>query len=418
MQYLSNFLPPADVKTQSYAYLFFVLQSYLLLSIFQIGPSGDPQPADYFLAANLVVLIGMYGLKFNHLPVSFLIVVLFGAYAFLINTIHYTFLPDYKFFIHSLIYLFNAATFMFFAAVARASPDQFFTKVYNVTALTILIQLGLAITTGIMGSRFEGTFNNPNQMSYWSLLSLCTLLAVKFDKKLTVLDFVLILVVGYIQATTLSKAGNIAYFFVIGSLLFSNMLTNTQRLIMVALSGVLVFFLVYQLDVFLAKVQSVEVLGHLSDRLETIGSQNDDSLEGRGYDRLYYFPEFLIFGAGEGGYSRFRQNGPSIEIHSGLATLIFCYGIIGAGLFCSFIFMIFKKLPLQFWLLLVAIMLYGLTHQNLRFSNFWIFLSCCYGVKCLIEQRKFNLSGTQKWFPQKSGHSEYNHGGTPENAPP
>lgn len=63
----------------------------------------------------------------------------------------------------------------------------------------------------------------------------------------------------------------------------------------------------------------------------------DDTFAGRGYDRICKYPEYLLFGAGEGAHYRFAEKSLFLgEIHSSWAGVLFYYGII--DLYCSIYF--------------------------------------------------------------------------------
>ena len=102
-----------------------------------------------------------------------------------------------------------------------------------------------------------------------------------------------------------------------------------------------------------------------------------DSLAGRGYDRMINNPEFLLFGAGEGGFERFESAQPG-EVHSSFGTILFAYGLPGLVLFSLFLVMVMRRCGGSRWLLLLPALAYGLTHQGVRFAMFWVLL----GVAC------------------------------------
>jgi hypothetical protein len=92
--------------------------------------------------------------------------------------------------------------------------------------------------------------------------------------------------------------------------------------------------------------------------------QSDDSLAGRGYDRFWRFPEYLIFGAGEGDFQRFAGM-YDVEIHSTLGSLVFSYGIVGAGLAVLATLMTIERRPAGLLYLMPA-MAYGVAHNGIR----------------------------------------------------
>jgi hypothetical protein len=104
-------------------------------------------------------------------------------------------------------------------------------------------------------------------------------------------------------------------------------------------------------------------------RLNNIGGQSDDSLQGRGYDRLWLYPQYLLFGAGEQGLERFPET--DIELHSTLGAVLFGYGVVGAGLFGLLLWRLFRLAGWWDFLYLAPAFAYGLAHQGLRFTLFW-----------------------------------------------
>src|SRR5262249_23015217 len=99
--------------------------------------------------------------------------------------------------------------------------------------------------------------------------------------------------------------------------------------------------------------------------------------EERGYDRIVNNPEYLVFGAGEGGYIRFAENTMirSHELHSSGGTLLFCYGIAGTFLFLLFLFQIIRVAHMRQIMIVLPTAAYGLSHQGLRVTLFWVFLA-------------------------------------------
>jgi hypothetical protein len=114
---------------------------------------------------------------------------------------------------------------------------------------------------------------------------------------------------------------------------------------------------------------------------QTIARYESDTsnsfVEERGYDRILKYPEYLLLGAGEGGYQRFRHDSAlgTHEIHSSIGTLFFCYGAVGTLLFALFSLTVLRRSGLRMWLLVAPSFAYGMTHQGLRFTLFWVLLA-------------------------------------------
>ena len=100
----------------------------------------------------------------------------------------------------------------------------------------------------------------------------------------------------------------------------------------------------------------------------------------RGYIRLIQNPQFLAFGAGEGGFARLTRiaEKQDDELHSTLGTILMSYGLVGLGLFGLLLLVIFGRARLASIAYLGPVMLYGITHVGVRFSEFWIFLALVY----------------------------------------
>src|SRR5262249_31537568 len=83
----------------------------------------------------------------------------------------------------------------------------------------------------------------------------------------------------------------------------------------------------------------------VSERIEAIGQQTDDSAAGRGYNRIIDYPQYLILGAAEGGYDRFVNI--HLELHSTLGTIFFSYGIVGSCLFLLCMWRLYRQAGLR-----------------------------------------------------------------------
>ena len=111
---------------------------------------------------------------------------------------------------------------------------------------------------------------------------------------------------------------------------------------------------------------SAGLAGRVTERLENIGGQADDLLAGRGYDRIWRYPEHLVVGAGEGAAWRFGTSTNYLELHSTFGTVLFSYGFVGFCLFMVLLWVMLRRAPLAHMLYSLPLWAYGLTHQGLR----------------------------------------------------
>lgn len=365
-----------------------ILQLYCVLSIFYVYKSGYPQPADILIAAAIGVALMFFVMKKSWvvtLPIA--LGLLFAFCTFIINVTNYVLWPDRQFILSSLYYIFNMGIFAFSYSLFKKTKGELAPAL--VTALIIAICLECIFVFMLNASengRAIGTFNNPNQLSYWALLVFCLLVALRYPLTFKWYDYGLIGILFLIEMESLSKAALISFMVVFISVAFTRLVNNFGRAILIMIFLALVSFAVFSIESITGTVANLDNIQKTVTRLAEIGQDSDDNLEARGYNRIPENPQFLILGAGEGGYDRFTVG--AFELHSGIATLFFSYGISGMVIFGFFLLSILWRLPPIFWILVFSIMLYGLTHQNIRFSFFWLFLGIITAVGELRATKK------------------------------
>lgn len=390
------YLPRNYSHTTGKAPIFFlgVLVLYTLLSPFYIFKSGLPQPSDVLLFTGILAMYLVFAVKPGaRIRNIYLTGAAFAVYTVLINLIHCAFYYDIRFLLSSLYYVYNFSVFCLISYIFHRSPDRAGKLMRFALLAVIAIELILLFTTG-HARRAEGTFNNPNQFTYWALLAGIILIILRHRRRLNGLDFAALFALGYIQMQTLSKAGLITYTLFMAVVFFTprvNVAVRSALLFLVVCFGIYAVFEADRLAEYAGNIDSIE---RAAQRLEGIGQEGDDSAEARGYDRIFNFPEYAILGAGEGAYHRFHPRGRNQELHSGIATLVFSYGVLGTGLFALFIFSVFREKPWYYTAFFFIVLMYGLTHQNIRFTDFWVFLGLINALpvrkrEAIPESRKF-----------------------------
>jgi hypothetical protein len=110
------------------------------------------------------------------------------------------------------------------------------------------------------------------------------------------------------------------------------------------------------------------------------------------------YPEYLLTGAGEGALYRFDEADDGDEqiheIHSTFLTIMFSYGLVGTAAFAAAIWRLYRLSSGGAFLYLIPPFLYGLTHQGLRFSFFWLLLAVI-GVLGSVASRDAVAAGTR-----------------------
>ena len=95
----------------------------------------------------------------------------------------------------------------------------------------------------------------------------------------------------------------------------------------------------------------------------------------RGSGKLAAFPQYMLFGAGEGGFDRFALPGQEInEIHCSIMSILFCYGIIPTLFMIKWTADSFKNKNGRQFCACLALIAESMTLINYRQPMFWFLL--------------------------------------------
>ena len=354
-------------------HLFFI---GVILTPFYFSQSGGIQLSDIFFFSSFLFLITS---KKNYLIFnatkrfsSLKYLKFFIFWSFIINIIIYINWFQKNTLLSSIYYIYNYLILLLFIANFRLGGKFFLVKIYY----SFFISLLLVFLVGILNLdylfsnndtlRRTVTFNNPNQLGYWALMIMTlffilkNILSLEKIKYYNILFISSILMTLYLTIISLSKAAAISIIF----LFIFNSINNYKILSFLALISIAIFSYV--------ELHEDNIISRISHRINDIGEASDDNLEGRNYDRIWKYKEYLIFGAGEGTVQeRFEKDN---EIHSTFGTIFFSYGIIGLLSFLLFLLQYLKINKYSFITFLIPVLLYGLTHMGLRSKIFWIIL--------------------------------------------
>jgi hypothetical protein len=359
---------------------FWGISFYLLTSMFYVWSSGLPQPGDFLLLISIAAALLWSWSQIPDEPLLYFILGLLLAWITAVNLIWFLTLGDYTFVRKTTFYYFNIIVILFVVVIGFHNYQELRRFVRWSCILAIGIQLlYVQLMSGWMSGRDTGTFNNPNQLAYWALLILACLAVAKDRDPLGFPDILAMLAAIYFPLLAASRAG------VVSVALIIMIIAATRRwhLSTAAMGGAVVALgLLVEITMggVAGRVSSIESISSsasmLAHRIENTEKEGLHSLLRRGYDRIITYPEYLVLGAGEGGFERTSASGK--EIHSSLGTLLFSYGVVGTGLFATTLLVVFRNAPLRNWLYMAPILIFGVTHQGLRFSEFWIFLGLVY----------------------------------------
>ncbi len=358
---------------------------YFALKPIYIFKSGMPQIADFCLVFVFLLLIThKKTYTVNKEQITKINKIIKCFYPFLIWIVIISFfwtliLSKFSLMKPILFYLFNLMSIYIIKELYFIYNKEIIYKITKYVSLSCIIQFILSLIFYAGSGRATVLFNNPNQLGFYALLC-CTYIISLEDYSNKKMFFVSLLSSVYLVLISLSKAAIIGSF----GLLFVYFVFKLKNKVLKFLMVIILFF-IFLLGydrVIYNSLNNVPLFHSVIYKIENMNNENDSSLStGRGYDRLKEIGIEIIYGVGEGDFYRFSTLS-GYEIHSGYASIICYYGLIGFILLLYFVFKLLSNNP-KFYLLLFGVFLYGFTHQIWRNTFLWIllFIMCVYNKK-------------------------------------
>jgi hypothetical protein len=343
---------------------------------------GNPQVADIF--GILIIVVNIKNILLNIKSNLFTkALFLFVMYTVLVNTVWMSILGEVLILKSSLYYIYSYLLLLAF--YTNMKHEGFLKTLVIAITVSLVIQLLLWPFISNQGVRTMMFFKNPNQLSFWSFsILIIAYLISRLSNPKPIFLYIMLLLSTFFIFISASKSG------IAGCIIFWLYFLIKKRKQVYAvfiLGAVAVFFLV---ALERLNINDFNFITNVIERLsETKLQAGGSGLEDRGYDRILEFPQYLLFGAGEGEYERFNY---IIELHSTFFNILFSYGIIGLSIFAFAIVAILRKSSLSVKLLFLIIVLYTLAHMTLRAPLFWISLLLIYSLNQLEIKNALNTN--------------------------
>lgn len=344
---------------------------FVFLDPVYVFASGLPQPADMLILLIAPLALARWNGRMNlRAKRAVRALLLFVGYV-IVNALIWSLVANtwtlnakYGFLLTPMFYVFDAIAFLVILVLYERYGERFVWLSFRLLFLSLVTQVLLTFVYTRGGLfRSYGLFNSSNQLGYYSILVGALLLLGQARFRLPpVYAIAGQLCCIYLALLSASRAA-------LASAALLLVVAMVTRLRTVLVVGGLTAFFVFIANPFESALER--------SRTRIRNDQTLGVLEERGYDRLAAHPEYLILGAGEGYYMRFKETSAlgSHELHSSAGTLVFCYGIAGTLLFLNFILQVLRGATVRRVLLLLAPAAYGLSHQGLRFTLFWVLLA-------------------------------------------
>lgn len=347
----------------------------LSLSSLYLFPSGGPQLTDVvligFVGVMLVMSLGDKHLKVSPFAICWGMMVLWVLMVCLSWTLV---LGTTSFFRPVQFFLFNFLVGMALLRFLSVYGERATGIIRNGVAIALLIagtQVLLQLAMGV--NRTTGSFNNPNQLAYFSLCGVVVLLMLDdFHPRMRLLGLAGLAsgVLGVLAASSLAAMGGGVLVLIGWAMANARQIKHFARL--------LLLLPLLLLGVLFANISSDgQVLRNIEARMDRAPSKIDSVYEEREFDRLTNFPEYAILGAGEAERQRFAPY-DGLEIHSSFVNMLFAYGLPGLGLFLLTIVIALRRAPLYVWAGVAGPLIYSTTHNGLRATLFWLVLVLCW----------------------------------------
>lgn len=336
----------------------------LFFSQFYTWSSGLPQVSHIVIVLSILFYISRYH-SVNISDSKYLLV--FVIYSSLINLIWFFINGfDISYLISSIYWIFNYIFFVTCINIDKNHINRFFNLTLRVITLSYLIEIIIWIL-GLgryeFNPRYNGLFNDPNQMAFWILSTCAIYIYLSINKLKTIFVYSMAL---FLILSTLSRSGMLGFSFLTLALIIKQPGSLKKK----------IFLFLFFLALFFSLIAVLIHYGFFDSiifRFESGLEERDSQSESRGFNAIANFPEMLITGSGQGNYSRFISTGN--EIHSTWLGIVFYYGVVGASLFFIFLFKIYNRLSIADKIIFFSPMLYGFFTYSARTIIFWFVIS-------------------------------------------
>ena len=329
------------------AILFFLL--FIFLKQFYLFPSGGMEAADVCLFASFFMLLcdcvirrpeRLFQLKTEWLFYVFL------ASVVMINAYYGIRLGRSEFFKYTCFWIFNACAIWSFCYLTEYGGKAFLTEINRVVKVNIGVQLLIYLSghgrifREYWGAvRYQGTFNDPNQLAFFlfMMILLLYLYRCRFGDRSFPVFYVLALPVIAASKSTGILLG--VFVFTILAVLYGLYQIGCKKGVSVKVwilgicMGALIFGLflwwIWPAADFDVKTVDYNMLTRIQEKIWKVAHGGLLGLFlDRGMEKLVLYPQYLLYGAGEGGFDRFTLASQVNEIHCCLFSVMFCYGLI------------------------------------------------------------------------------------------
>ena len=363
-----------------------LLLLFILIRPFYVRASGQVQPADGFLM--LYFFCTVYrdfkaevlvpNIKKNKLFYIFLV------FAIMINAFYHKVVPDPRFLFSSLYLIYmGVVVYSYDSGINKGLIDKILYILYGNLMIQFLIySSGLGRLYYELweegATRYMGTFTDPNQFGFYIFIVLLFAYLTKHEKADTYL-FPITSVMGIflvIQSKSLAAFLGLAVLYTLALLRFIGEKFRVNKVILCVMlilttTGVVYYFI----PTSDFRIEDVEynTVNRIRYKIYNViyADGIKDILRERAAEKIINYPEYFIYGAGEGNYERYYPE-PVNEIHSSFINLFFSYGLIPFAILMGWFKKRLKGLNAVSLVCFITILIESMFLVNYRQALFWV----------------------------------------------
>ena len=363
-----------------------LLLLFILIRPFYVRASGQVQPADGFLM--LYFFCTVYrdfkaevlipNIKKNKLFYIFLV------FAIMINAFYHKVVPDPRFLFSSLYLIYmGVVVYSYDSGINKGLIDKIRYILYGNLMIQFLIySSGLGRLYYELweegATRYMGTFTDPNQFGFYIFIVLLFAYLTKHEKADTYL-FPITSVMGIflvIQSKSLAAFLGLAVLYTLALLRFIGEKFRVNKVILCVMlilttTGVVYYFI----PTSDFRIEDVEynTVNRIRYKIYNViyADGIKDILRERAAEKIINYPEYFIYGAGEGNYERYYPE-PVNEIHSSFINLFFSYGLIPFAILMGWFKKRLKGLNAVSLVCFITILIESMFLVNYRQALFWV----------------------------------------------
>lgn len=363
-----------------------LLLLFILIRPFYVRASGQVQPADGFLM--LYFFCTVYrdfkaevlvpNIKKNKLFYIFLV------FAIMINAFYHKVVPDPRFLFSSLYLIYmGVVVYSYDSGINKGLIDKIRYILYGNLMIQFLIySSGLGRLYYELweegATRYMGTFTDPNQFGFYIFIVLLFAYLTKHEKADTYL-FSITSVMGIflvIQSKSLAAFLGLAVLYTLALLRFIGEKFRVNKVILCVMlilttTGVVYYFI----PTSDFRIEDVEynTVNRIRYKIYNViyADGIKDILRERAAEKIINYPEYFIYGAGEGNYERYYPE-PVNEIHSSFINLFFSYGLIPFAILMGWFKKRLKGLNAVSLVCFITILIESMFLVNYRQALFWV----------------------------------------------